>query len=406
MEPATNTDRVTEAEVSALGSSLRAALSAALQLEKNAVPRPMDLGRTWGIEQTQAIRICQALRAHDPLAVVHALPGIAGLRLFLANLRKKRAPADALRSLGDVIDLLEQVIARVGGQKSSLDTLIGGQVREVRARTEHTSKQNLYRGMSNLLGIRAETSLASYFVYPSEDPEWCDELALYGVDRLRRLRTDSPTLVGGRILTDPQPDIVPLARDVLLGGEVTENGLATALHGFSTSPLPPIDVELRGSQLHYTLPTSERGDEGELSLFFASIEKKARPRRRQGDTVTSSGHRFVPRNPSRNMLLDVFVHKDVWPGAEPTLVISRSASARARDREAGHVDLVPLVEVVQHLGRDPNTVPHRCLPSYGNMVSRLRILRGWSPDEFRAFRCHVRYPVVGMWYSIEFDIAP
>ena len=393
---------VSEEELAALGQALHVSLSSLVSAAGSPSPRPTEFARGWGVDQTLAIRVCAALRSHDPLAVIHGLPAPGGLRLLLAAARKKDVPEVRLGAFEQTIVGLEGLITRVGGKKSNLDTLIGGQLLEVRARSEHASKQKLNRGISDLLGLQAETSLVSYFVYPSDEGDTCDELAIYGVDKLRRLRSDLPILLGGRNLAHEGTEhTLSLARETLLRDELPTDGFTTALQRFCTDPMPGIDVSLTNDQLLYTLPAG--ADLGELSLFFASIDSEATTQFRTAEQRAAE-HRFVPRNPAKNMLLDVFVHREVWRGEEPTLVIARSAAARAHDRESGHVDLLDMIETVQPLGTGVNAVRTKLLPRYMEMLESIHSRMGWDPDTFRLYRCHVKYPVVGLWYSLEFSL--
>lgn len=387
-----------------VGRQLRLALERLCLSDPGSIPRPVDLSKVWRIDQTLAVRLCRALRSDDPLAVIYALPAPNSLRLLLkAAARRKVDPSRVAETEARIGDL-ERLIESVGGQKSNLDTIIGGQLLEVRSRTEHGSKQTLYRGMSNLLGLQVATSVVSYFVYPSDSGEAFDELAVYGVHRLRRLRTDLPTLLGGRNLTPAlSGGAVSLARETLQSEALNPNGFATALQSFCSQPLPELRIEEVDGQLLYTLPGNELGGVDELSLIFASIEKHASPRCRT-EEQEHADHRFVPRNPSQNLLLDVFLHRDVWPRAEPTLLVARSGTARARDRESGHVDLLDMMESVQSLGYGARAARTNLFPRYPELLDHVHGQMGWKSEDFRLYRCHVRYPIVGLWYSVAFPL--
>lgn len=302
------------------------------------------------------------------------------------------------------ISELEQLIRRLGGKKSNLDTVIGSERLEAREKIERSAKQSIYRGMSNLFGVQSALSLTSYFVYPSDNPLRCNELACYGNQQMHRLRPDLTTMVGGRKLmgSGEQAAGLALAREVLHRATVDDSGYSIALKPFCSEPFPQIEVQQFGDKFLYTLPGQGGGDLQELSLVFASIESEASARV-ANDRETSALFMFVPRNPAQELLLDVFVHRDIWQGIEPRLEVTRADRILAVEDRL-ELDLLDFTEQIQSLGTGDPGVPSRVFPRYLELVSMIRQQMSWTADEFRLFRLQVKYPVVGLSYSMLFDL--
>lgn len=398
--------KVTADALVAIGGRLREAL-AALISEDGALPRPTELSRAWKLDQTLCVRTCNALRNEDPLRVLHQLPSTGSLRSILVASRRREVPETAQEEAGAAIAELEEAIAALDGKKANLDTLIGSRLLETRAKIEATSKQSIFRGMSNLLGIQSDVALTSYFVVPSEDDEEvCDEIAIYGSSGLQRLRPELPMLLGGRILLGESGEDVSRAEEVLHGGSIDPSGHSVAIKSCSTDPFPDVDIVRSGRKLLYTIPGDPSGETEVLDLFFASVDRHASARSRR------DGHReapfvFVPRNPVKEMLLDVFVQTSVWDGCTPRLEIGRSEDAiLAPEGSDPHrvIDRLDFCEEIRSLGTGLGAVPIPSLPVYPTMLERVCDHRGLDPDVFRLFRLHVRYPVVGYWYSMIVDL--
>jgi hypothetical protein len=260
--------------------------------------------------------------------------------------------------------------------------------------------------MSNLLGLQSDVALTTYFIYPSEDDsESCDELAIYGSHGLRRLRPELPILVGGRVLFGDRSGDLSKAHAVLHGGELDRSGFSVALKEYCTEPFPDIRVIEAGSRLLYTLPGDGGGESQEVSMIFASIDRSASARFRRGDRPTES-QTFLPRNPAKDMLLDVFVHRDIWSGSEPHLEIGRGANLLSAPAIEGvEIDRLDLRESIQFLGTDPAAIPFKPLPRYTEMLAQVIDRAGLEAEQFRLYRLHVKYPVISLSYSVVFPLA-
>ena len=386
-----------------LGTQLLESLTSLIEFDGR-LPRPTDLSRWWELDQTLCVRTCGALRNTDPLRVLHQLSSTGSLRSIVEAGRRKGVDPEVCSRAEHAIGILEETIANLGGKKANLDTLIGSQLVEAREKIEATSKQSIFRGMSNLLGLSCDTVLTAYFVTASKtQPGWVDEVALYGSSSLRRLRPELTTLVGGRVLQGEANEELNQARAALHGGEITESGYSVALKDFCTDPFPEVEVILQAPRLLYTLPASATGESSEATMFFASIDQNAAPLTRQGE-ITSAPYIFLPRNPSMQMLLDVFVHRDLWVGLEPELDIGRGDNVLRPLSGSNVLDQFDFCESLQFLGSKRSAFSFKPLPRYVEMLDEVSKQVDFDLDVFRLYRLHVRYPVTSLAYGIRFPL--
>lgn len=394
---------ISETVLREVGDALADSLRKLIAKDDGGAPRPTDLLRSWRLDQTLCIRLCGALRNEDPLAVLHELPAPPSLKALATAAKKAGVAKERRAEAAKQIGVLEDLIRRFGGKKSNLDTFVGSRLVGAREKTEQRSKQSIFRGMANLLGLQTEVAMTTYFVVPSEEPGFCDELAMYGSIGLRRLRPELRILVGGRVLQHPPEEggVDPEAR--MHGGSLEDDGYSVAMKEFSSSPFPKVELIRDGQKLLYTLPGDEEGSYEELDLFFASIDTQA-SRRHRDDETAQAIFGFVPRNPSKNLLVDVFVHDDVWQGIEPRLDMARSDSTLATDSPAAPISRFDFCESLQSLGRADAARGVSFLPRYGEMLDWVYEARDWRRDDFRLYRLAVKHPVIGFRYTIVFDL--
>ena len=396
--------KVTTESLKTLGTRLHQSLRAVIG-HGDRLPRPTDLSRNWGLDQTLCVRTCAALKHDDPLRVLHQLSSTGSLRSIVSAAQKLGVSAAYVEAAREAISDLENAIASVGGQKANLDTLIGSELLEAREKIEAKSKQSIFRGMSNLLGIQSKVVLTAYFVVPSaDDPTLCNEIAIYGSHELLRLRPDLTTLLGGRILVGEPGAELSKAREILHGGAIDQSGFSVALKDFCSDPFPEVEFILSGSKLLYTLPGGESGESEASTMLFASIDRHAL-RRYRGDGEREAFFVFYPRNPSKEMLLDVLVHRDVWPGVEPRLDIGRGNSVLQPPGErSADLDQFHFCESLQQLGSQRLALKFRSLPFYIEMLEKVSGSLDLDLADFRITRLHVRYPVASLGFGIFFAL--
>jgi hypothetical protein len=388
-----------------LGRRLQEALSALFGPSGGNLGRPADATRAWGLQQTTAIRLFQAMREPRPLTALQVLPSANTLRSVLDAARRAGvAPAlidDTDEAIGAYADLLQ----RLGGKKAHLDTIVSRHVDHSREKIEHNARQMIFRGTSSLFGAQAETSVVLVFVFPGEDPDWCDELAVYGFHRLLRLRSELPLLMGVRETMHHDDDPRPIVLETLHGESIPDNGYATALRDFSTSPMPYLDLRLEDGKLLYVLGEEQGELPSETDLFFASIERKAEPRWASAEHPRARSA-FVPNTPSRHAVFDMFIHKDVWQGVEPELVLARTGNPGSPDLLAHSLDRLDFVQKLEPLGSSISAVAHPQYRDHADLVRAMHERMGWALGDFRLYRCSIKYPVLGLWYTVQFPLRP
>ena len=374
-----------------------------LLIEEAGIRRPTDLARTWKLDQTLCTRLYQALKEPDSSLVLRHLPAPASLRTILVRARKAQVDGLSVEMASQTIRALTEMIDRVGGSKANLDTVAARHITGVRQKVEHAAKQQIFRGMASMLGVHARTSVVQVYLFPGEEPGTCDELGVHGFHGLLRLRPELGVLLGVREALPDSGSDEDVVLAALHGTEFDKGGLTTALREFCTSPFPEIELRHEGGKLLYALEPSPDSLPGEIDLFFASFERGAarlhatpeNPRVREA---------FVANTPSQNTVYDIFVHKDLWPNIEPELHMLRTGDPRVPDLAAHSFDRLDFVENMNALGSSPSALPLKEYERYGELVEHVHERMGWGLGDFRCYRTLIRYPICGIWYSIQIPL--
>lgn len=358
----------------------------------------------WGVDQTLATRLFQALRAGDPALVLGKIPAPSSLRSVIAAAQRVGVDASLTGPCLMCVDELESTIHELGGSKANLDTLAARGTEHSREKIEQAAKQQIFRGMASLRGLHAELSVVSTFVFPSDDdPAWCDELAVYGFNRLLRLRPELPMVLGVREAMDDHRQAPSDLLETLWGGRIGKGDCPTALIPFCSDPMPAIEVRQEGDKLLYVLADQDGELPRELDLFFASRHRHAEPAWAT-DSHPTARYACVPHTPARHLVYDLYVHRAVWAGVEPELVLARTGDPTQPDLLAHSLDRADYIE---RLTRHEGTPAAAAIEGYASSSQQLQWVHeqmGWSIGDFRLYRCRVRYPVVGLWYSMQFRL--
>ena len=382
--------------VEQVGRSLGEAFRATLEGIPGGPFRPQEWARHLGIKKDLSHRVVRASASHDPISVVHLMPGPAPLREFLAAAAGLIGP-DVLRRAEAAVREFERLIQDRAGDRTSLDAIIGGWMPEAREKFETFNKQAVFRGMSQLKGALADVAVNTAILYPSADGSAIDGVWLVGFIGLRRIRPGASVhFLSGRF--------GPGTESLTLAGGRAEGLDGLLLEKFCTSPLPLLHAQQHGMVMHYSLADAAVGPGSAVNLLLAELTPRCMKRYRDG-----TRHRYGPSaevsTPSRMLLLDVLLHKDVYPGSVPeAIVIDTAVNGVARLNDQSRlIDRLDLVQDVRFLEEGLEGLRVLAVPNYVEMVHHVMERLGWPMDEFRGFRCKAQYPVYGSQTFLAFE---
>ncbi|MFT7463297.1 MAG: hypothetical protein ACI9EF_001641 [Pseudohongiellaceae bacterium] len=391
-----------EARIASVGRELAERIPAVLQELPQGDGGPVALARSLGLDKVLASRLLKALRSRDPLAVSYHLPGPAPLRKFLRAARRGGAQQATIDSAELAVASFEQLIRSDVGDRSALDAIISSWLPDARGEFELRRKQAAHKAMSQLKGAAVDTLLATVLLHPSKEPGRIDIVWIFGLLGLRRLRPGVAVKFASRRIVDKQGQA---RQPTSLLGATVEHPRGLRLDDYCDAPPAQLQVEQAGDTVHYVLGGEAFGPRSAVDLVMAEVNLAELPQ-----TVPAGsgrkGYVFAEvATPARRLLFDVLVHRDIYPGSDPSLRIYDTALDGVADVNdpARDIDRLELAESVSCLGRGSSALRVAGVPHYVELLNHVHQSMSWSAADFSAWRCHIDYPIYGSQVALVFD---
>lgn len=362
---------------------------------------PQRLAKELGVDKVLASRILKAIRAPDPMSVVHRVPGPEPMRRLLKASTKHGVNADDLISANGAVDRFESLIQSEIGDRSALEAILSAWVPEARRDFELRRKQAAFRAMSQLKGAQADVYAEAAIFYPSADNEHIDIVWIKAVIGLHRLRP------GVRVKFTSHRQIEEFAsrKTFTLSGEPVEGVASATLPQFCSSPTPALDVHHAGELMHYLLKEDSFGASSSVDLVTCEVNRAEIPRYIPDDRKRKAWASSDINIPSRRMHFDVLVHQDLYNRAAPELKIYDTAINGQADINdpSREMDQLDLLESIEHLGVGLNRFGSSYVPRYRKLIGDVCDTLHFDEKLLRGYRCIADYPIYGSQTAMVFS---
>lgn len=380
-------------------------LADAIRTVAEAVPGephgPAEVARVLGIDKVLASRVLKATKNKDPIAALHLAPGPEPLRRFLRAAGKRGAPAALLDNAEDAVRSFETLIRQEAGDRSALDAILSAWLPDARAEFELRRKQAAFRALSQLKGVEVKLFSSAAILHPSEDGAHIDVVWIFSLLGLMRHRPDAIVKFATRRFAVDNPSRLPRT---LTGEQVTGfDGLR--LDEYCSSPPPELEVHRIGDVVHYALADNGFGLRSACDLAFAEVNLAEMPRTLPHEQ-TRKRHVFAEISvPSKLLVFDALVHRDIFPGRDPNLVIYDTACEGVADPNdrARDLDRLEMSESIQPLGFGSAKFRSSDEPRYADLLRQVWQSLNWNGDDFRGYRSRIVYPVYGSQVVMTWD---
>jgi len=188
--------------------------------------------------------------------------------------------------------------------------------------------------------------------------------------------------------------------------------LATDLDGivmkeFCSGPPVEFTVHEKEQNAVYMLEwNGEIGIQSKRDIVLAEL-RPAGPRthRSADDPKPKSSVTFEITTPSRRLVRDVILHRDVFPSWIPEVRVFETGEAGSVDPNDATrvVDEFNVKETAELLGYSMNKFQTADVPNYVDMLLHVCDKLGWNPDDFRCVRTETDYPIFSSHYVHVFD---
>ncbi len=363
--------------------------------------RPQELARTLRLNKTLSSRLTKAARTPDPWASAQSIPGPQGLRMFLKAAARQGADRDAIADAEEAVRKFDQLIRRDVGDRAAFDAMVSDGLVHTPNKFEMYNKQAMFKSIANLKGVKVDVGLRTYMVHPGDDPLHHDYAMILGLLGLRRLRPRATVQVSNVHVSQSSRADTRLTLD----GEPAESIDGLLLKQYCSPLRSKLVVRHVGTSMHYILGGEELGPNSAVDVVLgefnrAFFKKKPKARRKAGGTAEIE-------QPTKTLIFDMLIHKDVWPGCDPELSIYDMIVRGPADPndEARALDRLDLNESIQSLGENARRFRIPEVPSYIDILQYVCDRLKWNYLDFRGYRCRIHYPVYGSQICVLFDPA-
>ena len=279
---------------------------------------PQDIARQFGLDKSLTWKISKVVQTEDPEVAASHLPGIAGLRIFIAAMKEAGGSASTLDDAESAIIEFERMVEIHTTDRATLDMLLSASRATRDPKRGESHRKQAYNGNSVIWGVQAEVRMASYFLALNDErPDMLDFGVVGGLVNYRRLRagaswplvrTEAYDEAGKAKVEDNIEYLDP-------GGVIHTN----AKDGYSKFPMireftsdPPPNITVTNTPLgaQYEIGPGPVGNAGSSSCLFGKIDRAAHPVHATENSPTGENATWF-FTPSEWALVDVFVHRDV-----------------------------------------------------------------------------------------------
>lgn len=364
---------------------------------------PQEFARTLKVHRLLVGRLLMAIRTADPLAAISRMPRSEGLRMILQAARPSVARATVDRAEA-ALSTFERIVHGELGGWDGFDAVITEWLPEAREKFELANKQAVFKGLSNLTGVRADVQLDTAIYYPDSSGQRCDIVLIEGLLNLRRLRPSVRVRVASHTPSPRAPQPLELLADQ--GGSDPAN--SSLLPQFCSSPRPRLEAVTSGDTVNYLLSGSEIGVDSAVDIVTANIVRGGRPLYREPGEPTKGKFYSAGTNvPAKTLLMNVLLHEDVWPGDPRLMMYNLHIRGVAEpDDPSRELDRVDLGESLQSLGTGAARFRATEVGRHAEIVQHVCERLNWDSNKLRGYRVRVQYPLSQVQFCIVFSPPP
>ena len=399
-------------------------LAAELRSALRAVPEHREgasaLARVLGLDRATAHRVLALAARRDPVPeVLIEAPGPEAMQQFARALGRKRGEVgvDVAALEGAVTQFRRALQELGGGSKSRLIRRIAATVPSddngdatsigvVRARREQELREQLFGIASELLGRHTHTRVDVMICRLNpDDANLMDYAQIRGMIGHRARPQAQPVSVEllGKVTSAPPDAPNPL---LTLDGKPVEDTLTgTLLRPFTTHPLPVVLSRGVGERVRNVVdPTyTAQGHAVDIVVGYQ------RPRACQHpafDPVPTLEVGALIREPTRWLILDTWLHRDMNAGQVPSLETYLWSPTLGTSLADHWLDRLPSPPpLLRVLGRGLDRAASPAWQKQAELTKAAFERLGWNPNDFVGYRAEIAYPMWGGAYFAVFDYA-
>jgi hypothetical protein len=330
------------------------------------------------------------LRASPP-EVIATLPGVEGMRIFLAALAKAGLGDKQLKKANAAVQELDDLVASAGGsQRRLIDALRASQsgaANEGELPVSQQARHTTFEQLSHTLGCSTQGLIGVRIYHPSAQPSFVGDL-----DVVAAL---------GRVGFQRQSAAMPLVLSLSIEGNKSAalDAQACLIPQFCTQPLPSVTLDPRERA---TLAIIDAAHERTSAVdIFAGPFRATHAVERENETPHLCSN-IVANSPTRWILQDIFVPRD-WCSplrCEAGAYVHGALGPLRGDLRKRWFDRLPISLTPGILGRELRNTTCERYPRQQELCEWLFAKAGLDPDEYVGYRLEVTLPIMSVQHVL------
>ena len=356
--------------------------------------RPTDISRKLEISRVMVSRTLSAIDKESPVETLTKIPGPETLRSMMRACESLGVSKACVSPALDAINAFDHLIRSVYGTRAALNAALAVGNNEAKDKFEHSSRYQIFKGMSQTVGVESKVWLTStMFTYSSTKKDHIELTSIFGPSGIRRLRPDTPF------------DLVITAGPERMSGRNANGKTFYDISSMCPNEPAPVSFVDQGDQQIKTLSPDIGGKETVYDMLSAVHIPEAMTVIPKPD-LSRRGISVVPAIPIVLLNIDILLQKDILEGVEPEAFtyIPRGKRKSSFADVNWKINRIKTGDEVISLGRGLKNLELTDIPRYTEMIEFLCKQRGYNPDDFRAYRYQIQYPVFGFQYILGFGI--
>lgn len=362
------------------------------------------MARALELDRATCQRLVAAARQNAGVETLVQMPGVQGLRQFLAAMDRRitdEAGREILTSAGAAIDAFSDLLDRLAGSQRKLKARLEarraateGPAIHVRGGSDDLSvRQSLFKAAATATGRWSETLVSLNAIRPLPgNPLMTESVGVRG-------------LIGHHARQDAVPlelgHVSPL-RARAAGEQVEPAGLV--LEEFSSKPSPIVVSKSSPTVVVYTVDLPAMTMSGGVDVVIG--KKRSLTEKHPATLDPPIGEVWNLINfPARRMLFDVYLHRDIARRCLPSIELHLWAPESPSHVQARWSTRFPGSPRLELLGPGLRAIATPTYARLPEVVARMFSLAGWEPEEFVGYRCEKAYPMWRGGYCMSFDFS-
>lgn len=358
--------------------------------------KPFHFAKATGLQKDIISRLFTGFRTTDQFEALHYLPGTQALQNMVEVCALKGTTPSTAERASKALAEFDTVVLREFGSRSGLEAYVAARLPKARRAQQLTSKQAMYRGAVGLKGVTSDVIYVLFVCAPNpDDPRVGDTMVINGFAGLHRVRPGAIVQFSTaeiKMTADnrPSPTHTRPPSELI---ELPELCLP--------EPMPFVVTRSRG-MVHHQL--KDKGVGPLTSCTYCSGELSRRIRLLESSRPDMWPQYFCATidHPTKLLIFDILVHKDMWPGTESYLRIYDTAlyglpDARDPNRDK---DVLDLDESIEPLAGPPSSWGTPEFPPCSRAQAAAIGLLSYPAHEYRACRVRSVYPPYGSMFTI------